>query len=400
MSIVYNKQQEEIINMGVNFILNSPEQVFEYDGEAGTGKSFILFEIFRRAGLKMRDIMPMAYTGQAAIVMRTKGFTKAATIHSSIYEIKEEPVIDTETQLDKINTHFNTPMVREVFVPKEKLPDNIKLLVIDEGYMVPERMKPELEKYGIKIIVTGDRGQLPPVNSAPAYLYRDDIPHLTELMRQNENDGIVYIARRARNGLPIHCGQYGNVLIIEESDLTDRMIMASDIVLCGTNKKRDYFNNYIRSNILDIHDTLPVYGDRMICRKNNWNIEIDGISLANGLVGTVTMPPDVGHFDNKQYLMDFMPDLTTNSFHNICCDYEYLIADTEEKHKIKNDKFQRGELFEYAYSSTTHLCQGSEYNGGIYLEEYMGNIQNNLNYTGITRFKNWMIYVKKSRKYY
>ena len=70
---------------------------------------------------------------------------------------------------------------------------------------------------------------------------------------------------------------------------------------------------------------------------------------------------------------------------------------------LKNNPFLRGELFEYAYSSTVHLAQGSEYNYGIYFEEYMGQpywYQNALNYTAITRFKNKLIYVKHKPKFW
>ena len=55
---------------------------------------------------------------------------------------------------------------------------------------------------------------------------------------------------------------------------------------------------------------------------------------------------------------------------------------------------------EYAYASTVHLSQGSEYKYGTYFEEYMSpTIQNNLNYTAITRFKSSMVYVKRRPKF-
>jgi exodeoxyribonuclease-5 len=398
--MIFTKQQEEIISRGVDFIFNSSNQVFEYDGEAGTGKSVVLFEILKRSGFNSNEILPMAYTGQAAIVMRTKGFYNASTIHSSIYEIKEDDRHDSNGNII-MDTHFNTPVVTDKFVLKERLDPHIKIIVMDEGYMVPDYMKSDIESFGLKIIVTGDQGQLPPVASSPAYLYNEDIPHLTDLMRQSSDDGIVYLARRARNGLPIHTGLYGNALVIEESDLNDKMILASDIVLCGTNNKRDQLNSYIRGNLFGYHDTLPRFGERMICRKNHSSVAIDGICLANGLIGTVSQPPDVSMFDGHQYVMDFMPNLLNKSFIALPCNYDYLIGDIDERNKIRSSKYTRGELFEYAYSSTTHLSQGSEHNGGIYIEEPMGsNIQNKLNYTGITRFKKWLIYVKPNRIYY
>ena len=63
-------------------------------------------------------------------------------------------------------------------------------------------------------------------------------------------------------------------------------------------------------------------------------------------------------------------------------------------------KYSVGELFEYAYALTTHVSQGSEYNNMIYIEEFMRpQIQNQLNYTGITRAKHGLIYMKKKNKY-
>ena len=42
---------------------------------------------------------------------------------------------------------------------------------------------------------------------------------------------------------------------------------------------------------------LPKYGERVICRKNNWDISIDGIALANGLAGHVVNNPDPSSFN-------------------------------------------------------------------------------------------------------
>ena len=39
-------------------------------------------EIIKRLGMSIADVMPTAYTGAAAIVMRTKGLYNAKTIHS------------------------------------------------------------------------------------------------------------------------------------------------------------------------------------------------------------------------------------------------------------------------------------------------------------------------------
>ena len=131
---------------------------------------------------------------------------------------------------------------------------------------------------------------------------------------------------------------------------------------------------------------------------------IDGIPLVNGLTGNVISQPNVGKYDGKTIKIDFLPDLSYNVFIDLAINKNYINAKNKnDRENIRNDPYLKGELFEYAYSSTVHLAQGSEYNYGIYFEEYLGNpgwYQNALNYTAITRFKNKLIYVKHKPKYW
>ena len=223
-------------------------------------------------------------------------------------------------------------------------------------------------------------------------------------MIQESDNPILYLATRARMGEPIHCGIYGNnALVIEDKDLTVDMIMSIGNIVCGTNKTREKFNNNIRSKLG--YPDFPVYGDRVICRANNWQCVVDDIALANGLTGYITSPVSVERFfnnpNNKTFEMDFLPDLLQRPFCGLRANIEYFKASIEHKNEMKNDKYTRGELFEYAYALTTHLAQGAEYPAGILIEEFLKpNIQDKLIYTGITRFKNYMIYVIKTKKYY
>ena len=147
--IILNECQEKIVNLGVDHVLHSSEQVFEFSGEAGTGKSVVLFEIVRRLGFKPYEVLAMAPTGQAAIIMRTKGFKDASSIHSSLFEFVD--IIDTDHNgKPKIDPYYNTVKTIRQFVPKTHLPPSIKLMIIDEGYMVPEYLKSTILKFGIK----------------------------------------------------------------------------------------------------------------------------------------------------------------------------------------------------------------------------------------------------------
>ena len=180
------------------------------------------------------------------------------------------------------------------------------------------------------------------------------------------------------------------------------MIKNSQVIICGTNRTRDYYNNYIRQEILHKTTRLPGLGERVMCRKNNWNIEVDGINLTNGLTGTVSVPADVYNFDGNSFTIDFRSDLLGLNFPRIQCDYKYFTeTDRKKKEFIKNSRYAHGEMFEYAYAKTTHLCQGSQYYNGIYISEYLHHdIQRQLDFTAVTRFIDGMIYVVKKRKKY
>ena len=83
-----------------------------------------------------------------------------------------------------------------------------------------------------------------------------------------------------------------------------------------------------------------------------------------------------------RFLMDFKPDLLDAYFKDLECDYEYFTAPYEKREYIKNSKYHKGEKFEFAYAITTHISQGSQFNNGIYFEEYLNrDINNKLNYT-------------------
>ena len=396
--IIETEEQKRVIDNAVHHIKYGDELVYQFAGWAGTGKTFTIKRIIERIGIPLSRVAVMTYIGQAAIVLRTKGLWNAKTIHSWMYELVKEEIVNEkgEKEIDPI---YNKPKVKLTFRPKKLV--GIDYIIIDEAGTVPRYMKKDIESQGIKIIACGDLGQLPPVKDKPAYLYEGKIDYLTQPMRQNINDGIYYLSTRARSGLPIHAGFYGNAMVIEEQDLSLETIMNSQIIICGKNSTRDKYNNLVRNNILNHVTKLPQFGEKIICRKNNWDLEVDGISLANGLICQVINPPSVTDFDGKIFKIDIKPDLLNSFFENIMCDYNYFTADSDTRRLLKNDKYSIGEKFEFAYAITTHLSQGAEYRNGIYISEFLNrDIQNNLDYTGITRFTDGLIYVIPNRKYF
>lgn len=400
----FNRGQKQVIDDALDFFYNKPsQQIFEFAGGPGTGKSVVMGEILRRiiarSKIPLSRIAPMAYTGAASIVMRLKGLSTARTIHSTLYECREVPLVrNGEVVMDN---YLNVPIMTMEFVPRD-LRNQLDIILIDEAGMVPASMLGKLLDSGAKIFACGDIDQLPPVEDHPAFLTDYSRVHLlTEIMRQAEGSAIVYLSQRAKLGLPIHCGWYGDSLVITDDMITDDMIKYSQVILCGRNKTRDYLNNRVRAGILGYHTSLPKFGEKVICRRNNWGLENSGINLTNGLTGTVLNNPDPTGFDGKIFRIDFAPDLMPEChFLQVPVSYRYMNADKQTRDVLRKSRYEQGNLFEYGYAQTVHLSQGSQWNNGMYFEEYLNReINNKVHYTAITRFANRMIYVKQRGKY-
>ena len=400
MPLYLTDEQERLISDVVNWYKHSSEPVFQYSGPAGTGKSTVAHLIIEKLGLQEYEVAAMSYTGSAAIVMRVNGFTNACTIHSWLYRLVEEPEWDSKLNMMVKKKKFK-------FFPLDK--EIIKLIFIDEASTVPIKMRKDLLSNGIKIIAAGDLNQLPPVADKPAFLYDGYVYYLTKIMRQAESSAIVYLSNMLIRGIEPKVGNYGQVLVINKNQLTDDMISQAGIIICGRNRTRDVINNYVRDKFIQAKTSLPQYGEKVVCRKNDWQLSESGINLANGLSGRCMSNPYIESFKGKDnFKMDFVPDLFTNiTFKDVICDYKYFIANYKQRREILAKNFDtlsdgtKSHKFEFSYAITTHISQGSQYIDGIYIQEYLTKeLQNHLNYTGITRFRNHCIYVLPYQRVY
>ena len=222
--MILNEGQEKAAQAAVDWFWNSSEQYFSITGHAGTGKSVVIAEIIRRLNLHDDEILPMAYTGQACTIMRTKGFTNACTCHSALFDPIKIPRRDKTGHIIYDQQH-NVPLEDWSYTLKDFTNTKIKLIILDEAWMAPLSIRKVLDNLHIKVLAAGDPGQLPPVADRPGFLMDGIIYHLSELMRQSENSPIVYLANRARNGLPIEPGVYGNsVFVMFQDEITDDLI--------------------------------------------------------------------------------------------------------------------------------------------------------------------------------
>lgn len=395
--VTFTDEQETLIKLACEWFRSSTgSQLFEYSAPAGAGKSLVMHEIIRRLNLDdYREVAPMCYTGTASLIMRLNGFSSAKTCHSWLYKLVETKEMSKITmRMHRVNR----------FVPKS-LPPSIKLICVDEASMIPKDIGEEIMKRDVKVLVCGDLNQLPPVKDKKSFFlsHPDRVFRLTKIMRQSSHSSIVEISNMLLHGRYPKIGDYGDVMVIPNRDLNVQHLINSDIVICCTNNARDAINADVRllKNIPP-DKSLPQYGEKVVCRSNDWDLESDGINLTNGMVGFVTSHQGINSMVSRDiYKMDFSPCLFPDAtFSNLKCDFKYFNANSTLRREMKsfeNPSLYRsnrlGHKFELAYAITTHMSQGSQYHKGVFvLDSSHFSDLNKLCYTAVTRFTNFCLF--------
>src|SRR5215475_9459117 len=117
--------------------------VFRLFGYAGTGKTTLARHIAQAVDGK---VLFAAFTGKAALVMRSKGCEGASTIHSLIYKARE-----SGDEVPSFDLWDDAPASKA------------SLIVIDECSMVDAELGRDLMSFGVPLLVLGDPAQLPPI---------------------------------------------------------------------------------------------------------------------------------------------------------------------------------------------------------------------------------------------
>ena len=364
------------------------QQVFEISGAAGTGKTTLVRYLIDSIKLSMKEVLFVAFMGKAAAQLSRHGLP-AKTIHSAIYDYVKVPAKDENGKII-IQDNGRCKMIGK-FKLKERIGKKIKLIVVDEGSMVNEDLAKDLLSFNIPMIVLGDLNQLPPVFGNPVFLQNPKIV-LRKIMRQAEGNPIIYLSQEILKGNRIPYGNFQSddgwvSRKIKRDDLKDYNFKTADIILTGTNRLRYNVNNFMRENLKQIKVLdYPHIGEKVICRKNNWNVSVDdGVYLTNGMTGYVDYISRESK--NKHTMeMDFRPDFTNSVFQNLQFDYDHMYAipgnEENEKANLYTNKF------EFAYAITVHSSQGSQWENVLFLQERIMRDafdQRRFDYTAITR---------------
>lgn len=116
----WSPQQDNALKAASRWLSNRDTQVFRLFGFAGTGKTTLATHLAEGVdGL----VCFAAFTGKAALVMRSRGCSEARTIHSLIYRPRD---IDTEEPSFVLNADSDAA--------------SAQLIIIDECSMVDEEL--------------------------------------------------------------------------------------------------------------------------------------------------------------------------------------------------------------------------------------------------------------------
>jgi len=397
--ILLTQDQESALKKAVKWYKGCRDLVFTILGCAGSGKSTLIKYICEYLRLNIdTQVKFVCFTGKAAQILNKKGLP-AVTIHRLIYLPVEYSVIENGRMVIKIK-----------FELRKSLEDtNIQLLVLDEGSMVSDALLADILSFKIRLIILGDEAQLPPVEGDTNKFFKNPDMRLTQIVRQALDNPIIYYATQVREGKSLSlCNIEKKFAVITKSNITDRMLTKADQIICGKNTTRNSLNLYMRE-ILHYKEEYPMQGEKLVCKRNNWNLAIDwkgqALPLINGTIGfikedarvikqAVMLDEDkVSMISN--YFIDFKPDFVEedNYFNNIRIDKDSLesgLVTAKSSDKELN-------YFNWGYAISCHVSQSAEYNKVVVFEECFGDAEFHKRwlYTAITRAKEKIIIVKE-----
>jgi len=151
MGIDVNNQQKSALIKSTKWLKTLYKQVFEISGPPGSGKTTLVHLLIQSMKLDPNDVLFMAYVGKATLALIRQG-NNARTMHSSIYDVVNLPKMDDDGKFILKNGRIVTTIG---FQKKSCLPENIKLIVIDEGSMINTTYALDILSFGLPVLVLG-----------------------------------------------------------------------------------------------------------------------------------------------------------------------------------------------------------------------------------------------------
>jgi exodeoxyribonuclease-5 len=354
--VSWSPQQDAALKAVADWLRRGDHPVFRLFGYAGTGKTTLARHIAEGVD---GDVVFGAYTGKAALVLRSRGCADASTIHSLIYRSREGDENGPQFVLNRSSAAAKAD-----------------LIVIDECSMVDEELGRDLLSFGRPVLVLGDPAQLPPVKGGGFFTEAEPDVMLTEVHRQAQGNPIVHLSMRVREGGRLDPGTFGESRIIRRREIDSTVVMGASQVLVGLNKTRRLYNTRIRE-LLGYRSPMPAAGEKLVCLRND---KTKG--LLNG--GTWTIQALRG-IRNDYLRMDVLPEEETRRRSVEVQVLKQFFEGGEEE--IPFILRRESDEFTYGYALTVHKAQGSQWDNLVLFDESYAFREHRSRwlYTGLTR---------------
>ena len=337
-------QVMELFSSVINKKTNKQQTVIS--GLAGSGKSLMLSLMTEICDIKNINYGVATFTGKASDVLRNKGIKNSQTVHSMVYK----PIINEDT--GKVIG----------WIKSGTLPYDI--IFLDEFSMLPKDIMDDLRTYRIPLFLLGDTGQLPSLGTEDLSVTRNIDIHMTEVVRQAQNNPIIKYANMVREGKSLRKGinernEDGIFMTLcktKDTETIDKLKVKVGQVICGKNKTRHQLNQEIRkakgfSGLLNEKEKL------VILRNDKASQVFNGqIIVVNEIKSEVYKDEYGFRCIDAETDLGFLK-LSVDSLLNPDFDFQTEIG----KHKTYQDEEYLDPVFvNFAYALTCHKSQGSQ----------------------------------------
>jgi exodeoxyribonuclease-5 len=352
----WSPQQEGALKAVADWMKRGEPQIFRLFGYAGAGKTTLARQL---AEDTEGEVAFAAFTGKAALVLRSKGCKGARTIHSLIYRPR-----DAESEEPTFVLNEDSAVAKA------------SLVIIDECSMVDEALGRDLLSFGKPVLVLGDPAQLPPVRGGGFFTETEPDVMLTEVHRQAADNPIIRMSMMVREGGRLDPGAYGESRVITRAEIDSGAVTASDQLLVGLNRTRRAYNRRMRE-LFGYASEFPEPGDKLVCLRND--------STKGLLNGGIWIVKTTGATRKKKLTLNVAPeDDPVRKPLRIGVLPEFFQGAEESL----TPQARRGsDEFDFGYALTVHKAQGSQWNSVVLFDESFAfrEHRNRWLYTGITR---------------
>lgn len=421
-------KQNIVLDQLSEFVLDpDTSSLYLLKGYAGTGKTSIIGTLVSNLWHVKKSAVLMAPTGRAAKVISNYSGKEAFTIHKKIYFPKKDKGGGVSFVMQP-NKHRNTIFIVDEASMIPDAPSDSK--IFENGSLLDDLMQYVYSGHQCKLLLIGDKAQLPPVKSdlSPALdnmqlnlNYNKNVisTELDEVVRQEQDSGILMNATILREVLEgefyesfkFNLKGYSDVVrLVDGYEIMDAINDAySDqgheetAIIVRSNKRANLYNKQIRERILMNENELTV-GDFLMVVKNNYYWvkptseagfiangdiiqileiftiqDLYGFRFAEVKVKMVDYPKMIPFetvliLDTIEAETPSLPYEASNQlYQEVQKDYEDETSNYKKFLKIKNNKHFNALQVKFSYAITCHKSQGGQWDTVFVEHPYLPN---------------------------